>query len=124
MIEPYEGSERREVPRKKMGAEVEYLFHIDLAGESGKPSVDKGHSLNIGGGGLCMYTDEREPFEAGKEVYLTIKLPQRDKKIFALSKVVYITQIDQGPGRTFKVGFQFLTIDEEDKRAIMDFVSQ
>lgn len=115
----YTGPERRKMPRRKTKAE--YVLHIDLVGEEAF-KIDKAHSADIGGGGLSLYSDISAPLKLGKAVYLIIKLPKRKEEIFALSKVMYIDRIDQGPGRKFKIGFQFLIIDEEDKKVVMDFV--
>lgn len=96
--EPYRRSERRKTPRKKAEFKVEYTLHIDLTKKKGAFRVNKIHSADISGGGLAIYSDISDPLKIEKEIYLIIKLPKRKKEIYAHSKVIYVSQIDQGPG--------------------------
>lgn len=99
----------------------EYIFHARLVdGESVK--IDRGASADIVGGGIYFYTDREYQLREDIEIYLIITLPHIKSKIFTVSKIIDISQVDQGPGRKFKIGFQFLSIKDEHKKAVMDFV--
>ena len=102
--------------------DIEYIFHAELSnGESVK--VDKAASADIVGGGIFLYADEVYPLREGMQVYLIITLPEKKFKAYTISKVIDIKQVDQGPGRKFKIIFRFLSIKDEDKKAIMDFIT-
>jgi c-di-GMP-binding flagellar brake protein YcgR len=120
----YSGPERRKSPRKKAKFETEYIFWIDLSKKHTTFRIDRPDSVDISEGGLCVYSDIKNPIKIGEKVYLRLKLPEKTENIFALAQVAYIKQTGVGVGRKFRMGFKFLAIDEKDKKMIMNFVSE
>jgi c-di-GMP-binding flagellar brake protein YcgR len=101
---------------------IEYIFHTSLV-DNEIVKIDKASSVNIDGGGICLYTDKDWPFREEMQIYLIITLPE-NTKAFTISEVIYIKEVNQGPGRRFKIGFRFLSIKDEHKKDIMDFITK
>lgn len=116
----YKGPERRATPRKDVKLEIKYLMHVDM--RKGKTQLDTTMTLNIGGGGLCIYSDI--PYPAGSDCLLVVSLPELSEAIVTNSKIIHVNEVNEGPGKKYKIGIQYINIDKGDLQLIMDFVAR
>lgn len=73
---------------------------------------------DIGGGGICLRTEECLPVSCVIEV--RINFPNIATSIFALARVVWVKQ--RNKSRRYEIGAQFINIDEEVRKTIEDQV--
>ena len=117
----HSGQERRKTPRRKANLGVKYILHVDLSKE-GKVEFNATTSADIGGGGLCMYTDSR--YLVGTKVLLVISFPELQEAIVADARVVHAVRVNEGKSREYKIGLQYLDMKEKDLKFIMDFARE
>lgn len=116
--EPYEEGERRKVPRKKARLDVDYTLdtHFDNKGD-----VRLSHTWtnDIGELGICVSAPESFPI--GSKLLLMVHLPHQTQPVPVIAKVNWTRRIHTEPD--FKVGCEFVAITEEDRKRILEFVS-
>ena len=123
MKESYNRLEKRKSPRKKERLKIEYALQDDVE-RKGLKKIEHAYtySIDIGSGGLGIYVNEDIDFKEGNELYIIINLPDK-RKIFVSAQVVYIMPVKQKEYR-YRVGLRYVDIKDEDKKAIMDFITK
>ncbi len=74
----------------------------------------------IGGGGVCLRTEE--PLPASALIELKINFPHITTSIYAMAKVVWIKQRDKM--RRYEIGVQFMEIEELMRKVIDEQVKR
>lgn len=78
-------------------------------------------SKNLSAGGVFLESDIL--LEKGTRIYLEFVLPHDPKLIIVKSEVVWIKEdTGQGPHTSAGMGIKFLNLDEENRKAIVDFI--
>ena len=111
--------ERRKYVRAEVSAVVKWSKETGAREQKGE---FEDTIKNIGGGGICLATDER--LDVGERLSLSIELPT-DETIHARGKVVWINEFEIIGAKTekgFYVGVEFMDITEEDRDKVETFV--
>ena len=78
-------------------------------------------SRNIGAGGICLFV--KEPLQPGTRLEVTLTLPDRERPITVAVEVTWCQQYEligrASGGRLIEAGVSFLSIDPQDREAIM-----
>lgn len=78
-------------------------------------------SKNLSAGGVFLESDIL--LEKGTKIYVEFVLPSDQRLIIVKSEVVWIKEdTGQQPFSTAGMGIRFLNLDEESKKAIVDFI--
>lgn len=106
--------DKRRYPRIDMKGTVRYRVPENM-------DISMASIKNVSGGGLCLLT-EHDIME-GATLTLEFLLPGSQKPIIALGEVRWIERVDPPIGKFgFRIGVQFLKIDDEKQNALTDFV--
>lgn len=110
--------DKRKFPRLSVNVEVNYV----VAGEEA-PEYFTTASKNLSTGGVCIVVFEK--MDTGTLLDLRFSVPELNKFIIAKGRVVWIRELSI-QGKTtdagFEAGIEFVTISEEDRRKIEEFV--
>lgn len=106
--------DKRQYPRFEMKGKVRFRVpeHMDISIASIK---------NISGGGLCLLTEQKVVKD--QKLSLEFGLPGDAKPILGVGEVKWVEELDYPQGRfNFRVGIQFVKIDEDRQKRINKFV--
>ena len=109
--------ERRQFVRLDTRLEMSYNV---LPAAKAQPTVSK----NIGGGGICIFSDQ--VLEPGTRLNVSMKLPDQPRVIAFIGEVIWsepyevIGQTQRQ--RAVEVGLQFVEIADQDRDAILQHV--
>ena len=118
MQESYTGLEKRKMPRRKTEIKVEYVS-CDCLEEKKLVKVEEAICADMTDEGISIYLNEEKYLSIGTEVYLIINL-KNECRIFITSEVVHITRMEEIHNCRFKVGFQFLHMQDKDRKALIE----
>ena len=123
MAKTYNGPERRKYPRA--GEKMLLVYHEANGGSLDHLSKDrKSVTEDIGGGGICFETDVFVPADSIVEVRIKKAADRKRKKFLPVSatgKVVWVKQLMAG---RYRLGLQFLDIDETCREEITKDVEE
>ena len=105
--------ERRKYKRKLIKLDVEYDMSSDQRWLESQ-------SRDIGAGGICLIT--KDAIEIGKSFDMKFYLPDQEKPVKVIGKVMWNEKIDNEGSAAFYNGIQFIRINKTDKELIMKFV--
>ncbi len=107
-------TDKREYPRYEMKGKVRFRVPEQM-------DISMASIKNISGGGLCLLTEPK--VKAGQKLSLEFGLPGDVKPILGVGKVCWVEELDYPLGRfNFRVGIEFVKIDEERQARIDKFV--
>ena len=106
-------NERRKYKRKLIKLDVEY----DMSSDQRWLET---HSRDLGAGGICLITKDAIPL--GKSFDLKFYIPDKDRPVKVIGKVMWNEKIDEDGTGMFYNGIQFVRIDKADKALILKFV--
>ena len=90
---------------------------LDVVVNCGQSAI--AHSRDISEGGLCLIVDR--PMEEGKMLHLSFTLPGQTGKIDGFGKIVWSRK---ALTQHHLVGVQFWDVHDQDKKSILDYLSQ
>lgn len=108
--------DRRQFPRLEENLPVRYSKSSKTPADD---TYQKAIRQNIGVGGVKLILDEK--LEVGTLLAIHLDLPSASgpSPVFATARVAWV---EQEPEDRFGVGMEFIDIDEEDRKKILDYV--
>ncbi len=113
-----DASDKRKYPRLFFNVKIDYQ-KVDA---NALPLANT-YSKNIGGGGICMFSLEK--LETGTGIKLTFTLPDHNKTVEALGKVVWVDRFsieDRQNETAYEAGIEFVDINDKDRALIQTYV--
>lgn len=112
--------ERREFPRLPINMTVDYNTYL-----SEDAQTTKTESKNISAGGIRIIA--LGELEVGKKMQLKFSIPDANITISAVGKVVWTEEFIVGSaktGKAYEVGIEFISITDEDRKKIEEYVKK
>lgn len=107
--------ERRKYHRYELGIPVQYKNIKMLSGP-----LTGALTRNIGEGGICFLGNEF--LSLAQRLVLTLSLPAPSRPIKIISKVAWIQKVPMGD--QYRIGSQFLTMSDEDRNELKDYLEK
>ena len=110
--------ERRKFVRAGIQSNIKWAKDTDAEKEAKYEDVTK----NIGGGGICISTNEK--LEKEERLILEIELPN-GKTVHSKGRVAWSNKLEiEGAkyGKSYQVGIEFIDISEEDREQVQRLV--
>lgn len=111
--------QRRNFVRVQATLSVQYYFNEYHKKEEEELPVYCGRTLDLSGGGICLFTEHLVKY--GQKIYLTIQLPN-SIEVKTIGKVVRTEQLGSGFEKKYKLGIQFIEINERDRDKIISYI--
>ncbi|MEE8360361.1 MAG: PilZ domain-containing protein [Candidatus Omnitrophota bacterium] len=108
-------NERRRYPRFSVNVPVQYK-NIKMLQDPSSGALTK----DVGEGGIRFVGNEF--LSLANRIVMTITLPTPARPVKIISKVAWIRKVPMG--EQYEIGSQFLSMSEEDKRTLKDYLEK